>query len=218
MRALVLLGVHLAGCGRIGFAADDPAIVAVQETTNSSTGAEISILFGAGIQSDDTVVVCFTYSGNAALETITDSLANQYSVIGPVTSNGFVHYIAVAHAAAGGSDSVTITLSAAPKAQWNLLAIEYAGLGQNPYDGDTYDSGTGTAMMTGNVSVSSSHELLLAYAHSTGPEVGSDFTLRERASDSIVEDKVVFAPGNYSAAGVTTDGIWTLILATFNGR
>jgi hypothetical protein len=154
------------------------------------------------------------------LQSIGDSLDNSYAVVvGPVVSNGFDHYIAIASNAAGGSDTVTVTLSAAVSGGWELLALEYTGLALvAPFDTESDDSGDGSAMSSGSVSTSSAHELLLAFGHSSDPMAGSGYTTRDDGGDSLVEDQVVFTAGSYTATATTTSGIWTLILATFAGR
>jgi hypothetical protein len=148
---------------------------------------------------------------------ISDSLDSTYSVVvGPVSSNGFDHYIAIAPNATGGTDTVTVTLSAPEANGWQMLALEYSGLALTaPFDSDAHDFGTGTAMSSGSMSTSSAHELLLAYGHSAAPVAGPGFTARDSESQNLVEDAVVFTTGSYSVTATTTSGIWTLILATF---
>ena len=66
---------------------------------------------------------------------IRDSLGNMYSVVvGPVVTNNLVHYIAIASSSPAGSDTATVTLSAAPGG-WEMLVLEYAGLAASaPFD------------------------------------------------------------------------------------
>jgi hypothetical protein len=201
--------------------AADAVIAVVQATADDSTAAVNSLSFDDQVQQHDAIIVCFSFpSGHTTLESITDSLDNTYSVVvGPVVTNGYGHYIAIAADSPAGSDAVTITLSEPATADWELLALEYTGLSlAHPFDADAYDSGNGSAMSSGSASTSSAHELLFAYGHSTGPMAGSGYTARDSGDDSLVEDEVVFAPGSYDATGTATPGIWTLILATFAGR
>jgi hypothetical protein len=198
-----------------------PAVIAVvQATSDDSAAAVNSLALADQVQQHDAIIICFTFpSGHTTLVSIADSLANTYAaVVGPITSNGYVHYIAIAPDSPAGSDTVTVTLSDAAF-DWDLLALEYSGLSlTHPFDMDAYDSGTGSAMSSGDVTTSSPHELLFAYGHSTAPMAGSGFTSRDSDGDNLVEDDVVFTTGSYDATASATSGIWTLILATFEGR
>jgi hypothetical protein len=196
-------------------------IAAAQAEANTGSGAANSLVFPDPVQPDDTIIVCFTFpTGTSTLASISDSLDNSYSVVvGPVATNGYAHYIAIASSSAGGSDTVTVTLSAAVASGWDVLGLEYTGLAlTDAFDASAYDSGNGTTMSSGNVSTLSAHELLLAYGHSSGPMAGPGYTLRDSEDDNLVEDQVVFTTGKYTATATTTSGIWTLILATFVGR
>jgi hypothetical protein len=218
VRARLLATLMCAACGRIAFDAtgDDAGVIAATQTaTTTTTGAVGSLAFPGPVQSGDTIVACFTFSSAAAtLVSIDDSLADTYSVVvGPVVSNGYAHYVAIAADAAAGSNVVTVTLSADVTDSWEILALEYSGLRRTaPFDVATYDSGDGSAMSSGIVSTSSPHELLLACGHSTDPGPGSGYTVRDTAQDSLVEDQVVVATGSYAATATATPGIWTLIL------
>jgi hypothetical protein len=204
-------------------AADAAALSVIgvaQATADDSTAAVNALALTDQVQVHDAIIVCFTFpSGKTTLVSIDDSLGNAYAVVaGPVTSNGYLHYIAIAADSPAGSDTVTVTLSDA-SFDWELLALEYTGLSlTRPFDVDAYDSGTGSAMSSGSAMTTSPHELLFAYGHASAPMVGSGFTLRDSEGDSIVEDAVVFTTGDYDATASTTAGIWTLILATFAGR
>jgi hypothetical protein len=168
----------------------------------------------------DAIIVCLTFpSGIVSLQAISDSLGNNYAqVVGPVVGNGYDHYIAIAANSAAGNDTVTVTLSGAT-AGWEVLALEYTGLALvAPFDSDSYELGVGAAMSSGSVSTSSAHELLLGYGHSTDPTAGTGYTARDTGAESLVEDRVVFATGDYTATATTPPGVWTLILATFAGR
>lgn len=201
--------------------AADPVIAVAQAIASSSTTASASLAFPGAVAADDAIIVCFTFpNGNVSLQAISDSLANSYAqVVGPVVGNGYDHYIAIAASSPGGNDTVTVTLSAAVTGGWEVLALEYTGLALSaPFDGDSYELGNGVAMSSGSVSTSSPHELLLAYGHSSAPMPGPGYTTRDTGPDSLVEDRVVFATGTYTATATTSSGIWTLILATFAGR
>ena len=174
----------------------------------------------APVQAHDAIIACFTFtSGNPTLASISDSLGNTYSVVaGPVVTNGFVHYVAIASNSPGGSDTVTVTLTAADAGGWDLLALEYTGLALTaPFDTTSYDSGNSGTMTTKTATTSFAHELLIGYGHSSGMMPGSGYTARNTTAENLVEDQVVFAAGDYTATGTTMPGIWTLILATFAG-
>jgi len=217
------------GCGRVGFearagdaAADAPlaVIATVQTEATSTVTATNSLVLPAPVQAHNAIIACFTFtSGNATLQSISDSLGNTYTVVaGPVVTNGFVHYVAIASNSPGGSDTVTVTLSAAISGGWDLLALEYTGLALSaPFDKSVYDSGNSGAMTSGSATTSFAHELLLGYGHSSGMMPGPGFTARDTTAENLVEDQVVFTTGDYTATATTMPGIWTLILATFAG-
>ena len=237
MRGALVLGLCV-GCGRVGFqgealpdadlSANDavadgppPVIAAVQAVGSSSSTAVNSVALPAQVQAQDAIIACFTFrSGSATLQSITDSLGNSYAVVvGPVLTNGYVHYVAIASRSPGGNETVTVTLSAPDSNGWDLLALEYTGLAlTDVFDVSSFSSGNSGDMSSGAVSTSSPHELVLAYGHSTGQIPGSGYTVRDALPDDMVEDQVVFTAGSYTATGTTIPGIWTLILATFAGR
>jgi hypothetical protein len=225
VRFVALVAV-IGGCGRVGFdagptdGASSPNIAVVQTMATSSTTATSAIALPEHVQDHDALIVCFTFpSGGPTLQSIGDSLDNGYSVVaGPVVSNGFVHYVALASNVTGGSDAVTVTLSAAATAGWQMLALEYTGLAlSDPFDTEAHDFGNSSDMSSGSVTTSSAHELLLAYGHASAPMAGPGFTTQASGNENLVEDQVVFATGDYTATGTTTSSIWTLILATFAG-
>jgi hypothetical protein len=229
MRGAVVAVLCLS-CGRVGFetratdAAEDaplPVIAVVQADASSSVTAINSLSLSAPVQAHSALIACFTFtSGNATLQTINDSLGDDYTVVaGPVVTNGFVHYIAIAPNSAGGTDTITVTLSAADSGGWDLLVLEYTGLALTaPFDTTVYDFGNSGTMTSGSASTSFGHELLLGYGHSSGMMAGPGFTARDTTSENLVEDQVVFTAGDYTATATTMPGIWTLILATFAGR
>lgn len=234
MRAAVAAVLCLS-CGRVGFearasdagadadaAADAPlpVISAVHAEASSSVTAINSLVLSAPVQAHDAIIVCFTFtSGTRTLQSITDSLGNTYAVVaGPVVTNGFVHYVAIASDSPGGSDTVTVRLSAEDAGGWDVLALEYTGLAlTSPFDTTAYASGNSGTMTSGIASTSFAHELLIGYGHSTGMMAGPGYTARDTTTENLVEDQVVFTTGDYTATGTTTPGIWTLILATFAG-
>lgn len=198
-----------------------PTIAAVQAIASSSVAATASLTFPDAIAHHDAIIVCATFpSGTVTPQGVSDSLGNTYALaVGPVVANGYDHYIAIAANSAAGDDTVTVTLSAAATGGWEVLALEYTGLAlDTPFDTSAYDSGNGTAMTSGSVSTSSPHELLLGYGHAGEPVAGPGYTSRDTGPASLVEDRVVFATGDYTATATTSSGVWTLILATFAGR
>ena len=219
------LALMCCACGRVGCAPSDsasadgppPAIAVAQATGGSSNAAAIQVTFSAPVQDHNAIILCFTYGhGGASLVSMADTLGNNYSlVLGPVVTNNLDHFVAFAPSSPGGTDTVTVTLSAAPGG-WEMLVLEYTGL--TAFDTATYNSApSGNMMSSGNVMTRSAHELLLAYGHSTTPMAGPGYTERAIRSSSLVEDSVVFAVGSYSATATTSPGIWTLILAAFEG-
>jgi hypothetical protein len=197
-------------------------ITFVQQATTKPIAVTTTLDLPNPVESHDAIIICLNFpSATAATITdISDTLGNSYAVVvGPVTRTSNVHYVAAAFNAHPGTDTLSITLSAAPANDADLMALEYSGLAlSNAFDVSANASGNGTAMASGTASTTAGHELILGYAEAASATAGTGFTEHSDQSGNIVEDFVAFTAGPYEATATTTGGNWTMILATFKGR
>ncbi len=197
-------------------------IAFVQQNTAKPTATTTTIALPDQVGAHDAIIVCLNYplAANATLTSITDTLNNTYTVVlGPHPGNSDQHYIAVAFDTAPGTDTLTLTLSAATNGGSDLLVVEYSGLAlSGAFDVKSAMSGNGTAMTSGTAQTTAAHELLVGYAEAPSATAGTGFTMRANQSGNIEEDQVVFATGAYEATATTTTGVWTMMLATFKGQ
>jgi len=197
-------------------------ITFVQQATAKPTAVTTTLDLPNPVGSHDAIIIClnFPVATGATITDITDTLGNSYAVVvGPVTRSSNVHYIAAAFNAHPGADTLSITLSAAPANDADLMADEYSGLAlSDAFDVSANASGNGTAMASGPATTTVAHELILGYAEAPSATAGTGFTEHSNQSGNIVEDFVAFTAGPYTATATTTAGNWTMILATFKGR
>ena len=200
-------------------AASGPTITYVQSADAKPTATSTTLALPAAVGARDAIIVCLNYPSSlgATLSPITDSLGSTYDlVVGPITSSNSEHYVAIATNVAGGSDTITVTLSVAPTTGADLFVLEYAGLAlHNTFDVTSNATGSATAMSSGSATTNAAHELILGYAEAPSATKGSGFTTRVAESGNLVEDEVVFVTGSYDATATTTAGAWTMIMATF---
>jgi hypothetical protein len=193
----------------------------VQVKSVAPTAKLTTLTLNAAVTAHDAIIVCLNYpSTTGLLVDLSDDLGNTYDVVvGPIDAGGDLHYVAVALDVIGGTDSVTLTLPLPPNGA-DLFVLEYAGLAlANAFDVSAHQSGTTTAMTSGNATTTSAHELVLGYAEADAATRGTGFANRETLNGNMVEDQVVNATGAYSATATTTTATtWTMIMATFRGQ
>jgi hypothetical protein len=200
-----------------------PSFTFVQASTTKPTDVSTMLTLPDAVNTHDAIIVCLNYpdSNGATLESITDTENNTYlTIVGPVDGAGDIHYIAMAkNVRAATSDTLTVTLAAAPTGGADLFALEYSGISTTTaVDTSSYATGSGTAMNSGSATTHSAPELILGYAEAPSASAGSGFTKRALQTGNLVEDKVANPAGSYSATATTTAGAWTMLMVTFEAH
>jgi hypothetical protein len=173
---------------------------------------------------DLNVVVVGWYDTGVSVDSVVDSSGNRYQPAGPPTSvNGpdpivqAIYYAPHVAAALAGANVVTVTWNS-PACSPDVRVAEFRGVG-------TLDVTAGSSGLDGPVSLTAATptkvtpELIVAGGTSTSGFSTADppYTLAIISSESsIVEYRVVNAPGVYGAAPPLLNGkSWVMQLATF---
>ena len=195
---------------------------------NSAQGSTVS--FFNDVQAHDALIVgvqLITSDSTLTLTGITDSLKNQYQVVGggAVYVPDAILYVALAMDTDAGPDTITVTASSQTDFDgFELYAHEFSGLAtSNAFNATSWSTGTSTAkdgMQSGLATTTSSNELLFGFGVSDGSaEAGSNFQLLSNFFDNVTESRVVGAPGSYEATATMTSGTeWGMIVDTFRGQ
>ncbi len=205
-----------------------PTIRYVQSNYSApqSSQTTVSIIFTAAQAAGDLNVIVVGWNDTTALvNTVTDKSGNPYtSVIGPTVINGSlsqsIYYAKNIAAAGAGSNTVTVTFSAAA-AYPDIRILEYSGADTvNPIDVTAAATGSSTASNSGSAATSNATDLIFAAnivaTTTSGP--GNGFTGRVVTSPDgdIAEDEMVSASGTYSAtAPLGSSGPWIMQMVAF---
>ncbi len=157
-------------------------------------------------------------SNSPGTATVTDSQGNTFTpVLGPITNGGLRMTIFAAFDVAGGADTLTVTLSAAPSSFFEVYLHEYAGI--VAYDTGAVAVGSSTAtdaMASGPADTHAAKELVFGYGVTGSAVAGTGFTERSSFDSNITEDQIVTMQGTYDATATMTAGSgWTMLMATF---
>ena len=160
----------------------------------------------------------------ATVSSVTDSKGNVYTrAIGPTTVSGYlsqsIYYAKNIIAAAAGTNTVTVTFSAAAVYP-DIRILEYSGADPtNPVDVTAAGSGNSAASSSGSATTTNATDLIFgANTVTTISGVGTGFTRRILTSPDgdLAEDKMVTATGSYSAtAPLMPSGRWIMQMVAF---
>jgi hypothetical protein len=168
------------------------------------------------------VIVALDYpSSDVDVTSVKDSLGQTYAiVIPPYDGGGWRHSIAVALDTKGGTDKVTVLLSA----QVTFIQVyihEYSGLALTDALDQTsagrITSPSDAAARSGSVITTQDRELLFGFGAADKIEPGDGFARRTNLFGDVTEDRVVSTVGTYEATA-TAAGDWTMLMTTFKGR
>ena len=193
--------------------------------TPQSSATTVSVTFTAAQQSGDLNVIVVGWNNSTATVTnVTDKSGNQYllavgpTIQSPVASQS-IYYAKNILAASAGTNSVTVTFSAAA-AYPDIRILEYSGADQsNPVDVTAANTGNSATSSSGSVTTTYPSDLLfganLVQSSTSGP--GSGFTKRLLTSPDgdIAEDEMVSAVGSYSATAPINSGQWIMQMVAF---
>ena len=161
------------------------------------------------------------------VSSVTDSGGNAYQLaVGPTQVGGNVslsqsiYYAKNIVAAAAGANTVTVKFASA--AQYpDIRILEYSGIDPvNPIDLSAAFFDGSALSTTGTVTITNSMDLLVGantvQTSNSGPGAGFTQRLLTQPDGDIVEDRVVTAPGLYSAtAPLPTPGFYVMQLVAF---
>jgi len=172
------------------------------------------------------VVVVGWNDTTAQVSSVKDTAGNVYQLaVGPTTlsaAGGFTQSIYyVKNIASSGTNTVTVTFSQTAHYP-DVRILEYSGINNtNPVDVVTAQTqSASTTSTSGVVATTNPLDLLVAANSIQSVTVGADATFTERVHSSpdgnIVEDRVVTAPGLYSASATLNGvGAWVMQMVAF---
>jgi hypothetical protein len=201
---------------------DVPATpIAFVQANAVKSGAQTTaaVAFMQAVTAHDAIVLEVDDNGPGAV-TVTDSLGSTYEpMVGPVTNSGFRLTIFAAFDVRAGSDTITVTFSAAPATESHLYAHEYAGL--VAFDVGAGATGTSAAtdgVASGFITTRYANELLFAYSQTGVVVAGTGFTARSTFDSNVSEDQLIPTVGTYQATATMTSGSsWTIVAGAFRG-
>jgi hypothetical protein len=195
-----------------------PPITFVQVAA-TDFGANLTgqLAFATDVTAHDAIIACATFDNTSATLSLSDSLGSSFTtLLGPVdvAASSRRHYLFAALDVAGGSDTITATLSAAAPSRFEVYIHEYANV--SAYDVGRAAIGTSASMTSGTMNLSGSNELLFGYAWSSDTvTVGSGFTARSTAYSNVTEDMIVTSAGSYEATASQNSNAWAMLAAAF---
>ena len=197
---------------------------AVPQTPQSKVSLAFSGSQSAG---DLNVVIVGWGSATSQISSVTDSKGNLYSLaLGPTVLTGSaplsqsIFYAKNIPAATAGANVVTLTFNA-PVASPDVRILEYSGLDPlNPLDVSSAATGNSAACSSGAALTTNAMDLLvganIVWTGTTGPGSGFIQRMITTPDGDIAQDRVVTAPGSYSAtAPLSSAGPWVMQMTAF---
>jgi hypothetical protein len=188
--------------------------VAAQATPGSTTG---SVTFTSKVAAHDAIVVAVDFDLMATLQ-VSDTLGSTFSAA--ILPTGDFYPCAIYYALdvpSGGTDTLTLTLSAAPPTFFEIYAQEYAGIAG--LDVTAGQSGTSVMMQSGTATTTVANDLIFGFAATGTAGAGVGFTTRSNFNQNLVEDAIAGNPGPYQATGTMVAGSgWTVLMAAFRPK
>ena len=197
---------------------------AVPQTPQSS----VAVLFAAAQTAGNLNVVAVGWNDpTSQVLSVSDTRGNAYvRVAGPTVQPGIQSHVMYAAAniaaAAANANTVTVTFDTAVSYP-DVRIAEYSGIDPaNPVVAAVGASGTGNLGNSGTVATTSASTLLVGadYVQKSTTAAGAGYTSRVITSPdgNILEDRVVTAPGTYSAtAALKGSGGWVMQVVAFRG-
>jgi len=185
----------------------------------------VNVTFTAAQTAGDLNVVVVGWNDSTrTVNSVTDSKGNVYTrAVGPTTVSGYlsqsIYYAKNIAAAAAGSNTVTVTFSAAATYP-DVRILEYGGADpSNPVDVTAAGSGNSNSSSSGSATTTNPTDLIFgADTVVTISGTGTGFTRRILTSPDgdIAEDEMVTSAGSYSAtAPVVPSGRWIMQMVAF---
>jgi RHS repeat-associated protein len=209
------------GGGSIGF-------VQVAAVTPQTPQTSVSVAYSkTQTVGNLNVVVVGWNDTSAAVQSVSDSLGNTYSLVtGPLKGTGVTQSIYYAKNIKAGSNTVTVTFS--PAAAFpDIRILEYTGLSTtaplNVTAGAVGTSQANATVSSGSATTTFANELIFGAGTTGGvfSKAGTGFTSEVITSaGDIAEDETVTTTGSYSATGTLgnyTNQNWVMQMVTLEG-
>ena len=194
--------------------------------TPQSSPTTVSVPFTAAQTAGDLIVVVVGWDNSTStVSKVTDSSGNSYALaigptVNPGTASQSIYYARDIASAAAGTNSVTVTFSAATPYP-DVRVLEYKGADLNtPVDVTAGSSGSSATSSSGSATTTNASDLIFGANYistlTTGP--GSGFTQRilTTPDGDIAEDQMVTSTGSYSAsAPISPSGWWVMQMVAF---
>ena len=191
----------------------------VAAATPQTPTASVPVTYPAAQTAGDLNIVVVGWNDTTStVQSVKDSAGNNYVLaVGPTAGTGLQQSIYYASNIVGGSNTVTVTFSAAA-AYPDVRILEYRGV--TALDVTAGTSGNSASASSGAATTTSANELIFgANTVSTlNGAAGSGFTSRiiTTPDGDIAEDKIVTTAGSNSAtATLTGSGPWVMQMVTF---
>ena len=192
----------------------------VAAATPQTPTASVPVTYPAAQTAGDLNIVVVGWNDTTStVQSVKDSAGNNYVLaVGPTAGTGLQQSIYYASNIVGGSNTVTVTFSAAA-AYPDVRILEYRGV--TTLDVTAGASGNSASASSGAATTTGANELIFgANTVSTlNGAAGTGFTSRiiTTPNGDIAEDKIVTAAGSNSAtATLTASGPWVMQMATFS--
>jgi len=182
------------------------------ETIGSTTNAQT---FASANTAGNCIIVAFKFSDNAAFVSLADSRGNTYTQCGAEFDNTTLRVrsrIYAAYNIAGGTNTVTLTISTAPTDDIRLWIAEFSGLATSAANdlnaGQNGTAGSGGSMTSTSVTPSANGELIFGFfVPGSGPvSAGSGFTAISTSGGNLTEYLVQATAASIAATGTDSFG------------
>ncbi len=201
-----------------------PTFVQVAYATPQTPQTSVGATYAGDQTAGDTNILAIGWNDTAAsIAAVTDGAGNAYQQALPTfRGNGMsqsIWYAPNIRAAAGGTNTVTVTFSQAAVFV-DVRVTEYAGLRTtSPFDAGASGTGVGATASAGSISTAGPGELLFV-AGMTGTSFsapGAGYTSRVITSPDgdLVEDAVAGSAGSYGAGASLGSGTWVMQVGAF---
>ncbi len=189
----------------------------------------VPVAFTAGqVAGDLNVIVVGWNDTTASVSSVTDSKGNAYTLaVGPTSISGTlsqsVYYAKNIVSAAAGSNTVTVTFSAAAVYP-DIRILEYSGADPNsPVDVTVANTGNSASSSSGSATTTNPGDLLfganIVITSTSGPGGGFTSRLLTSPDGDIAEDQMVTTAGSYSAtAPLSSAGAWIMQMVAFRAN
>jgi hypothetical protein len=184
------------------------------------SNVSITVAYGALQRAGDLNIVVVGWGDTTSVvSSVSDTRGNVYALaVGPTTNVSIQQAIFYAKNIGAGSNAVTVTFNKAA-AYPDVRILEYSGLSiTNPLDVTAAATGGGKSASSGAAVTTSANELIFGAGttESDFTAAGSGFVTRIiDVFGNNAEDRVVTAPGSYSATATNRSSRWVMQMATF---